>query len=165
MKLTVNRFVDKKKDYTDGMFYFDGVYFCDTLEDPVRDHNKDGDLDDPGEGKVYGDTAIPYGIYKCMYTWSPAFKRFCLLIIQVNHFTGIRIHGVKTKKNTKGCIGVGEKIMSGQLKNGPAISKRLHEVVYERCVEKDEKGKPIEYFDKTYGRAYKLKEEITIQII
>ena len=30
--------------------------FCDTLEDPNRDHNKDGDLNDIGEGKVWGDS-------------------------------------------------------------------------------------------------------------
>ena len=55
MKLTVKR-IALKQTYTIGKLYIDGVYFCDTLEDPNRDHNKDGDLNDIGDGKVYGDS-------------------------------------------------------------------------------------------------------------
>ena len=48
--------------FTMGRIY-DGVEFlCSTLEDPVReliDLNDDGDFNDPGEGKIYGQTAIP----------------------------------------------------------------------------------------------------------
>ena len=53
MKLTVKR-IALKPTYTIGKLYIDGVYFCDTLEDPNRDHNKDGDLNDIGEGR-YGE--------------------------------------------------------------------------------------------------------------
>ena len=52
-----------KPTYTIGKFIVDMVKLCDTLEDPVRDLqdiNHDGDFDDPGEGKIYGETAIPY---------------------------------------------------------------------------------------------------------
>jgi hypothetical protein len=41
-----------------------GEYICYILEDTDRDLNSDGDLDDVGEGKIYGQTAIPYGTYK-----------------------------------------------------------------------------------------------------
>ena len=33
-------------DYTIGSMYINGEYFCDTLEDKVRDLNKDGDFRD-----------------------------------------------------------------------------------------------------------------------
>jgi len=97
------------EDYTAGKIYIDGEYFCDTLEDKTRDLNKDGDLNDEGEGKVYGETAIPYGIYEMILSWSPKFKKEMPLIIGVKHFEGIRIHSGNTVKDTLGCILVGER--------------------------------------------------------
>lgn len=78
-----------------------------TLEDPVRDFNKDGDLKDEGEKKVYGRTAIPFGKYEGQITYSPAFGRDLPLIKNVPHFSGIRIHAGNTAKHTEGCILVG----------------------------------------------------------
>ena len=55
---------------------------CNTIEDKVRDLNKDGDLNDEGEEKVYAQTAIPYGTYTiAMDVVSPNynFKRNTLL--------------------------------------------------------------------------------------
>jgi len=65
----------KAETYTIGKLYIDGVYFCDTLEDKVRDINKDGDLLDKGEEKVYGETAIPSGTYQIVITYSNRFKK------------------------------------------------------------------------------------------
>ena len=55
-------------------------------EDKVRDLNKDGDLNDAGEGKVFGETAIPYGIYSVIMTMSPRFKRILPRLVDVNGF-------------------------------------------------------------------------------
>ena len=62
-------------EYTIGDLFIDGKLFCNTLEDTVRDLNKDGDLNDHGEGKVYGKTAIPYGTYEVVITYSNRFKK------------------------------------------------------------------------------------------
>ena len=62
MKLKLNR-IALRKTYTIGKLYIDGKYFCDTLEDTVRDTNKSGKFDN-GEKKVKGKTAIPYGTYE-----------------------------------------------------------------------------------------------------
>ena len=62
------------EEYTIGTLSIDGARFCDTLEDKNRDINKDGDLNDPGEGKVYAKTAIPFGTYKVIVNRSPKFK-------------------------------------------------------------------------------------------
>jgi len=106
-----------KPDYTIGNLYYDGRWLCNILEDPIRDHNKDGDLNDPGEGKIYGDTAIPYGMYEIILTYSPKFRRELPLLVNVPHFTGIRIHGSKSKvatnKNTHGCLIPGENRVRG----------------------------------------------------
>lgn len=106
--------------YTIGKLYINGEYFCDTLEDKVRDLNKDGDLDDEGEGKIYAETAIPYGEYKVQLTYSPKFKRILPLIIGVKHFEGIRIHGVlkgaiARPVHTAGCVLVGKNTIKGAL--------------------------------------------------
>ena len=80
MKLLLNR-VYLHEDYTIGKLFVNGEYFSDTVEDKVRDANKDGDLLDEGETKVYGKTAIPYGKYKIELSMSPKFKRMLPLIL------------------------------------------------------------------------------------
>ena len=59
MKLTLKR-IALKPAYTIGHLYIDGQKVCDTIEDTVRDLNKNGVFDN-GEKKVYAETAIPYG--------------------------------------------------------------------------------------------------------
>lgn len=44
MKLTIKR-IALRSTYTIGKLYIDGNYFCDTLEDTVRDLNKNGKFD------------------------------------------------------------------------------------------------------------------------
>ena len=88
--------------YTIGPLFINGKYLCDTIEDKVRDFNKDGDLLDGGEKKVYAETAIPYGTYNVELSMSPKFKRLLPLILDVRHFTGIRIHRGNTAKDSVG---------------------------------------------------------------
>ena len=125
----------KKDDYTIGKLYINGEYFCDTLEDKVRDLNKDGDLNDVGEGKVYGKTAIPYGRYKVtLDVVSPKFSKYEFYsetcggkvprLLNVPHFDGILIHvadGYKGADLLSGCIGVGFNLIKGGLLNGKQV--------------------------------------------
>ena len=113
-----------KEDYTIGKMYVDGVFFADTLEDRVRDYNKDGDLLDEGEEKVYGETAIPYGRYRITVTLSPKFKRELPRLLAVPHFTGILIHEMRDASQSHGCIGVGEnKIKGGLINSRPYVQE------------------------------------------
>lgn len=121
VKLLLER-IYKAETYTIGKLYIDGVYFCDTLEDKVRDLNKDGDLDDIGEGKVYGESAIGYGIYKVVLTMSNRFKRLLPIIVDVKGFEGVRIHAGNKAADTLGCILVG----INSTKGGLTVS-RVHE--------------------------------------
>lgn len=130
----INLFLERiflKEEYTIGILSIGNVQFCDTLEDKVRDFNKDGDLDDPGEMKVYGETAIAYGRYRVKVTYSPKFKRNLPLILDVNHFIGIRIHRGATNKNTLGCILVGENTAKGRLTNGKHYEEKLTKLLLE----------------------------------
>lgn len=116
MKLKVKR-VALKDTYTIGRFSIDGVYFADSLEDKVRDLNQDGDLNDDGEGKIFGETAIPYGKYKVELNVSPKFKRKLPRLINVPHFDGILIHAGNTPKDTHGCILIGKNTLIGKITN------------------------------------------------
>lgn len=124
----INLFLNRiylKEDYTIGNLAIGERFFCNTLEDKVRDLNKDGDLDDPGEGKVYGETAIPYGRYEVIVTYSPRLKRELPMILDVRHFTGIRMHKIRSAKGTLGCVGLGENTEKGILTNGSKYEKEL----------------------------------------
>jgi len=124
----INLFLERlfcKPTHTVGVLSIGDRPFCNTLEDPVRDYNKDGDLEDEGEMKIYGETAIPYGRYKVDVTYSPKFKRDLPIILDVKHFIGIRIHRGRTVKNTAGCVLVGDNTKKGELSNGEYYEKKL----------------------------------------
>lgn len=86
---------------TIGDLFVDGKWFCHTLEDRVRP------TDAP---KVYGETAIPYGVYGVVLSWSPRFRMVLPEVLEVPGFAGIRIHPGNTHKDTEGCILVGDGI-------------------------------------------------------
>jgi len=91
MKLLLLRTHYTEVDST-GFMTINDKHFSWTLEDPVR-----------FTPKKYGITAIPEGIYQVKVTYSPTFKREMPLIIGVPWFSGIRMHGGNTHKNTLGC--------------------------------------------------------------
>lgn len=156
MELILNRKY-KKKDYCIGELYVNGAFFCNTLEDTVRDINKNGKFDN-GEYKIYGETAIPYGEYTItLDVVSPKFSKYDFYkkvcdgklprLLNVPSFEGVLIHcaeGPKGADLLQGCIGVGLNKIKGGLTN---------------CKE---------YFTKLYAlldKANKLNEKITIRII
>lgn len=106
MKLKLYRkFLGNK--YTIGKLFVNDEYICDTLEDVVR-----------SEGiKVYGETAIPCGVYEIVLTMSPRFKKVLPLLLNVPHFEGVRIHTGNTEKDTEGCILVGYNKVKGKVIN------------------------------------------------
>ena len=104
MKLTLKR-IFKGENYTIGKLHIDGEYFCDTLEDAIRDI------------KVYDETAIPAGSYKVTITLSPRFRRWLPLLHDVPNFEGVRIHRGNTAEDTHGCILVGQNKIKGQVVN------------------------------------------------
>ena len=106
MKLKIKR-IFKGDKYTIGHLYINNIYFCDTLEDKVRNL--------PKEPKVYGETAIPAGIYEIdMNTVSPKFRSrswakkwggIVPRLKNVPYFEGVLIHPLNKPEETYGCIG------------------------------------------------------------
>ena len=94
MKIKLYR-LREKNNATIGMLFIDGVYFCDTLEDKIRDT------------KIMHETAINSGIYEVVINHSVRFKRLMPLLINVPNFVGVRIHQGNTQLDTSGCILLG----------------------------------------------------------
>lgn len=135
MKLRVER-LWKKPTYTVGRLYVDGKLYCNTLEDVVRDLDK--------EAKVPGKTAIPAGTYKVIYNWSPKFGRNLPRLLNVPHFDGILIHPGNTADDSAGCILVGKNTEVGRLTESRYTSDKLNVLIED---------------------AQRHEEEITIEIV
>lgn len=116
------------KDYTIGKLFINGEYFCDTLEDTVR----------PEGEKIYGKTAIPYGTYDILLTFSPRFKQILPLLLNVPNFEGIRIHSGNTAQDTEGCILVGFNKKKGMVLDS---KKTLSNLMYKLNIAKDKQEK------------------------
>lgn len=119
-----------KKDYTIGKLSINGEYFCDILEDTVRDLNKDGTFN-CGEFKIKGHTAIPYGEYEIKLTYSPKFKRELPLLLKVPAFEGIRIHRGNDRSHTEGCLLPGENKEKGKVINSTKYEVALVKLIKE----------------------------------
>ncbi len=118
------------ESYTIGSLSIDGKKFCDTLEDKVRDLNKNG-VFDGDEKKVYAETAIPYGTYNVVVDYSPKFKRELPRLQNVKHFEGILIHRGNTAEDSAGCILVGENKVKGKVVNSTPYEKELVRILKE----------------------------------
>lgn len=108
--------------YTIGKLYVDGVYFCDTLENPVR----------PEGIKIPNETAIPYGTYEVIINFSPKFKRILPRLLNVPMFDGILIHRGNSVKDTSGCILVGENKVKGMVLNSTPYEEKLVELLKDK---------------------------------
>lgn len=131
MKLTLKR-IALRPTYTIGKLYIDDVYFCDTIEDTVRDLNKNGKFDN-GEKKIHSKTAIPYGTYEIKWTYSPRFKKYTPQLMNVPSFEGIRIHAGNTSADTEGCLILGENKQVGKVLNSRATINKFYPIIKEAC--------------------------------
>ena len=95
MKLLLASDMYTKKSTT-SVLSIDGAFECYTLEDVVRFGSK-----------VYGQTAIPTGVYKIHLDFSHKYKKVMPHVMGVPGFEGIRIHSGNKSDDTEGCLLVG----------------------------------------------------------
>ncbi len=121
MDMILKRFYDNHYSTT-GIIYINGTFFCATLEPPFR------------HKKVLGSTRIPAGEYgiEMNYTspmamnYQNKFDIDCLpRLIDVPGFEGILIHIGNYKRDTEGCILVGNTIQIN-IENGMDRQKILN---------------------------------------
>ena len=115
----------------------DESYFCDAIEDTVRDANHNGVFDN-GEEKVYGETAIPCGRYYVTFNktglkiGSKAKDGVIPLLHDVPSFTYIRIHPGETEKNSEGCIILGYNKIVGRVVDSEETCLKFYELMQYR---------------------------------
>lgn len=109
MKIEIVRDDDPAQPHNLGQMFIDGTYFGETLED------KDRYLETGGE-KVYGDTAIPRGVYPVVLSMSKRFGRVMPEVLDVPGFTYVRIHSGNTEADTSGCP------LLGAVRAGPGVA-------------------------------------------
>ena len=133
MKLLLKRKF-KSETYTIGDLYIDEEFFCNTIEDKVRDlpatcPNTPRGISCSCKEKVYAETAIPVGTYKVTMDMSPKFGRILPRLHNVPHFIGILIHSGTTEKDSAGCIIVGDNTVKGKVLNSRATSDKLNAIL------------------------------------
>lgn len=120
MMTTIHRYGFFPRSTLGQMKIADTDFECLSLEDVVRPK---------GAPKVFGETAIPAGLYILRLSESPKFKRVLPEIVSVPGFTGIRIHaGLRNKpdqpraktthKHSHGCPLTGEE---SAIEDGEAV--------------------------------------------
>lgn len=136
MKITIDR-KWKKDTYTIGRLFINGSLFCNTLEDKDRGLKQTDSLSSIKSRKVYGETAIPTGLYKIdMETVSPKYsavkwyRDLCKGKIprlkNVPGFEGILIHSGSSALDTLGCILVGKNTIVGKLTQSKDTFAKLY---------------------------------------
>ena len=154
MELVLTR-IAKRKGYTIGRLYIvervddeylageKQTYFCDTLEPTALELktkvSKEAVLRSPTKAASLKPFAIPEGRYPIVITFSPTFKKWLPLLVNVPMFSGIRIHAGNTVKDTQGCILVGENREVGKVLN----SRKHVKIVKEKIVEAKDKGEGV----------------------
>ena len=122
INLKVERVFDGS-DYTIGNFYVDDEFLCNTLEDTVR--IVDGDCSQ----KIFGQTAIPAGVYDVEFIFWPKHNNYYPHIKDVPCFTGIMIHSGITANDTEGCVLIGDNDTKGELHNGLVYMDKLRTIL------------------------------------
>jgi hypothetical protein len=122
---------------TIGKLYIDGQFECFTLEDLIRET----DGKPVAEWKIYGKSAIPAGTYEVKITMSNRFKRELPLLVNVEGFTGVRVHPGNTDADTEGCILPGTRVAP----HGEAIeqSRAAFDRLFEKLEGAQEAGEEI----------------------
>ena len=136
MELTLKR-IALRSEYTIGKLYVNSEYVCDTIEDTVRDLDKDGKFAN-GEVKIPGKTAIPYGRYEITmkvkspkysnfskYSWAKKYDGYLPRLLNVPHFDGVLIHVGNSALDSEACVLVGENKVVGKVINSVNTFRRL----------------------------------------
>lgn len=143
MKLKLERIYTCKK-YTIGKFYINDEYFCDTIEDCDRGLTKCMSDSEIEKKKIYGETAIPIGVYDVTmkekspkfsnfskYKWAKICNGYLPRLKNVPGFDGILIHVANKAEDILGCIGVGENKVKGQVINSTITFNKLIPILQE----------------------------------
>jgi hypothetical protein len=100
-------------------------FICDVLEDTVREQEGQP----VSAWKVWGETAIPSGIYQITLEDSNRFGPNTLTVGHVPGFDHIRIHGGNYASNTEGCLLPGTRSGSNTVSASQPSLKVLRDIL------------------------------------
>ena len=115
--------------YTVGRVFVDGERFSESMEDKDRGLTQDMSEEEIKRVKVYGETAIPTGVYAVKLTYSPKYKRMMPEVLNVPGFSGIRIHSGNTAKDSLGCILLGRNTKVGMVTESRKTCKEFERLL------------------------------------
>jgi hypothetical protein len=137
MELSIIRKIFTNKS-TIGDFMVNGIRYYYSLEDKDRQRQENGMIIPwTKEVKIPGVTAIPYGQYEVVTSYSNRFKQIMPLLLNVPDYEGVRIHSGNTDKNTEGCPLIGYT----KVENFIGESKRAFNDFFPRLMATLKKGK------------------------
>lgn len=117
MTITVQRPPIADTPYTISKVFINDVAFSYCLEDKDRNIYNMNSLEEILKVKVKHETAIPYGTYQVVMSFSDRFQKYLPELLNVPGFSGIRIHSGNTEVDSSGCL------LLGQLTGNPADHK------------------------------------------
>lgn len=108
MEIIISRpLPDHPSDSTISTVFVDGKHFGYCCEDRDRGLVRGDTLGHIAQIKVPGKTAIPYGEYEVVMTYSNRFHKLLPLLLDVPGFQGVRIHSGNKAEDTEGCLLIG----------------------------------------------------------
>lgn len=100
-----------RKEFSDdrvvGELFLNDKFFGYTIEDTDRDLYETDSISKLKKVKVAKKTAIPYGRYRVILSYSTKLKRYLPLILDVPNWIGIRLHAGASPSYSSGCVCVG----------------------------------------------------------
>jgi hypothetical protein len=103
MEIKVIRPKIQDTTYTISDLFVNDVFFSNVMED--RDRNlHSSNPEEIKAKKIKHETAIPYGKYEVVMSYSERFKMLLPLLTNVPGYDGIRIHAGNTEADSSGCL-------------------------------------------------------------
>lgn len=124
MEIKVIRPKIQDTPYTISDLYVNDVWFSNVMED--RDRNlHSNNIAEVKAKKVKHETAIPYGRYEIVMSYSERFKMLLPLLTNVPGYDGIRIHAGNTEADSSGCLLPGTKSQNKVINSRATTSKLI----------------------------------------
>lgn len=125
MIITIQRPPISDSPTTVSTVLINGVYFCDSLEDRDRGLFSADTLSYISSVKVKHETAIPYGTYQVVMSFSNKFQKYLPELLDVPGFAGIRIHAGNTQVDTSGCLLMGTRTNTKLVNSRTTVAKLI----------------------------------------
>lgn len=128
MDITVKRPAISDQPFTISELWVDDKFYSHVIEDRDRGIYQKDTLEYILSIKVKHETAIPYGSYQVVMSYSQRFQKYLPELLNVPGFAGIRIHAGNTEADSSGCLLPGIKSGNKVISSRATTSKLISEI-------------------------------------